>query len=243
MKEQQAKLFLEQLQLQYPQAFKRNFLLYSMLKTKGLFDELKELIPWVLAAMIFVSISMVLSSQIEILFTQIGSFRAYGLAVLSIMLFFMLLCPLIIKQIKHSSTSLYQQLRHTPIKLAAIIILQAINIAFIENYLLQSVLFFFALSFGFIKFYKENLFRPDTALKDYYYLDETRRVCFWFYKQTLKQKIQLIFTMNNAERQKSLKQNIQQLQDLHLKTLNFEDILCKSVKHVDIDDYLEEISK
>lgn len=243
MKEQQAKLFLEQLQTQYPHAFKRNFLFYSMLKTKGLFDELKELIPWLLAAMIFVSISIVLSSQITMFLPEIGDFRAHGLAVLAIMLFFMLICPLVIKQIKHSSGSLYLLHRHTPIKLAVLIILQALNVAFIEYYFLLSLLFFFAISFGFVKFYKENLFRSETELKDYYYLDETRRICFWSYKQIIKNKLLLAITGHNEKRQNYLSQKIKILQELHVNALNFEHQLCKKMKYLDLDEYLDEISK
>ena len=52
----QVSLYLNQLQQQYPQAFKRNFLFYSQIKTKGILDEAKEFIPWVLAVMIFCSI-------------------------------------------------------------------------------------------------------------------------------------------------------------------------------------------
>ena len=40
MKDKQAVQFLEQLKLLYPAAFKRNYLFYSMIKTKGLLDEL-----------------------------------------------------------------------------------------------------------------------------------------------------------------------------------------------------------
>ncbi len=49
----QAALYLQQLKQQYPAAFKHNDLFYSQLKTQGILDELKELIPWVLAAMNF----------------------------------------------------------------------------------------------------------------------------------------------------------------------------------------------
>lgn len=119
--------------------------------------------------------------------TPVGCPLAYtkGLAVLAVMLFFMLITPLVIKQMKHSSVSLYKQLCHTPIKLAVIILLQAINIAYVESSFLQSLLFFFAMSFGFVRFYKENLFRDHSDSHQYYYLQETRRVCFWSYKTSL----------------------------------------------------------
>lgn len=137
----QTAIFLNQLREQYPTAFKRNYLFYSMIKTKGILDELKELIPWVLAAMIFISLSMSLGHLIARQFPQFNAFRAQGIAVLAIMLLFMLYTPVVIKQIKHSSTSLYQQLRHTPVKLAVLIVLQAVNIAYIESTVLQIILF------------------------------------------------------------------------------------------------------
>ena len=126
---QQTVLFLKQLRAQYPSAFKRNYLFYSMIKTKGILDELKELIPWLLAAMIFISLSISLGHLIAREFAQMNGFRAQGLAVLAIMLLFMLYTPLVIKQIKHSSISMYQQLRHTPIKLAALIVFYVLGLA------------------------------------------------------------------------------------------------------------------
>ena len=63
--DKQAALFLKQLQIQYPTAFRRNFVFYGMLKTKGLMDEIKEFIPWILAIIIFVSLSLSLGHYIE----------------------------------------------------------------------------------------------------------------------------------------------------------------------------------
>ena len=153
IKTQQATQYLQQLEQQYPQAFKRNFLLYGQLKAKGLLDELKEFIPWILAMMIFVSTAFALGSLVESSFPRFDQTQAFGIAILCIMLFLMFTVPLIIKQMKHSSTHLYQQLSNTPMKLAVLIVLQTLNIAYLDSSLLQGLLFFFALSFGFIKFY------------------------------------------------------------------------------------------
>lgn len=243
IKDKQAALFLEQLKLLYPAAFKHNYIFYGMMKTKGMLDELKELIPWVLAAMIFVSISLSLGSYLEMLWPHLAGFRAKGLAVLAIMLFFMLTAPLIIKQMKHSSISLYKQLCNTPIKLAGIILLQALNIAYIESTFLQSVLFFFALSFGFVRFYKENLFREHSDNLQFHYLQETRRICFWSYKQMLKIKCQLFFCQRNSEKSELLKQKLKHLQELHAQTMRFENQLCKSFKHIDLETYLDDLMK
>lgn len=243
IKDQQAAVFLEQLQLLYPAAFKRNYIFYGMMKTKGMLDELKELVPWVLAAMIFVSISMSLGAYLAAAWPNMGEFRANGLAVLAIMLFFMLAVPLIIKQMKHSSISLYKQLRNTPIKLAGIILLQALNIAYIESSFMQSVLFFFAMSFGFVSFYKENLFREHSDSLQFHYLQETRRVCFWSYKQILKKKCRLFFSKRHSDKSLFLKQQLKQLQELHDQTMRFENQLCKSIKHINLETYLDDLMK
>ncbi len=144
---------------------------------------------------------------------------------------------------KHSSISLYKQVRHTPIKLTVLIIIQAINIAYIESSFLQALLFFFALSFGFVKFYKENLFRSDCETTGYFCLQEIRRVNYWTYKQILKTKLRLRFCKSQSAQYTTLTQQLKQMQDLHLETLHFEHKLCKSIKHIDIDAYLEEMSK
>ena len=237
----QTALFLKQMREQHPTAFKRNFLFYSMIKTKGILDELKELIPWLLAAMIFISLSMSLGHFISVQLPQFDHFRSYGIAVLAIMLLFMLYTPLVIKQIKHSSTSLYQQLRHTPIKLAGLILLQAINIAYIESIFLQIILFFLVLSFGFVRFYKENMFRADTQNEQYFYLQETRRICFWSYKQILKIKLKRLFSAKNSATRNVLQQQEQHFIDLHIQLIRYENELCKTHKHVDVETYLDSL--
>ena len=237
----QTSLFLKQMREQYPTAFKRNYLFYSMIKTKGILDELKELIPWVLAVMIFVSLSMSGGHFISLQLPQFDIFRAHGIAVLAIMLLFMLYTPLVIKQIKHSSTSLYQHLRHTPVKLAVLILLQAINIAYIESTFLEVILFFFALSFGFVRFYKENMFREDTQTEQYFYLQETRRICFWSYKQILKIKFKRLFSAKNSKTLNVLQQQEQQFIDLYIQLIRYENELCKTHKHVDVETYLDSL--
>ena len=232
-------LYLQQLQNQHPQAFNRNYLLYSQIKTKGLLKEPKELIPWLLAAMIFVSISISLTSTITQYFPQLDEFRANAIAVLSIMLFLMLIVPIIIKQIKHSSTHLYQQLRHTPIKIAVLIIVQSLNIAFIHSVLLQGVLFFLALSFGFVKFYKENMFRDHTQNIDYYNLQQIRRICLWSYKQAIKAKLKLKISKHGTPQSKILEQQFSYFLELHLALIQYENKLCKNYKFLDLDHYLD----
>lgn len=241
IRSQQAVLFLQDLQNKYPQAFKRNFLFYSQMKTKGLLDEAKEFIPWVLSIMIFCSIYFSLGHYIENHYPQFDPFQAKGIAALAIMLFFMLIVPFIIKQIKHSSVHLYKQLNNTPLKLAILIILQALNIYFFESILLQGVLFFFAMSFGFVKFYKENLFRDSTKDTEYYQLQQIRRTCFWAYKQAKKAKFKMKFHAKNSEQFKFQQQQLTQYLELHLKLLKFENEMCMTYKYVDLDAYMDSL--
>ncbi|MGE8652148.1 MULTISPECIES: hypothetical protein [unclassified Acinetobacter] len=239
----QAVLFLQQLKLQYPAAFKRNYLLYSMLKTQGILDELKELLPWIIAAMIFVSLSMSIHQAIQYYFPSMSDFRSNSIAVLSIMLFFMLAVPVVIKQIKHSSISLYKSLKNTPFKLAVVILLQLLNIAFLQSQFVQSVLFFFAISFGFVRFYKENLFKGESSSEQYYVLQETRRICYWSYKQMLKAQFKLKLCTASGTKQIQLKEEFTKFQTLHIQMLHHENQLCKKLKHKNVENYLDELMK
>ena len=241
VKNKQVALYLQGLQQQYPAAFKRNYLLYSQLKTKGILDELKELLPWVLAAMIFVSLSMSIGHAIENYFPDMSEFRAHGIAVVSIMLFFMLIVPIVLKQIKHSSISLYQSLKNTPFKLAIVIILQLLNIAFLQSTFVQSVLFFFAISFGFVRFYKENLFRDQSQSVEHYQLQQLRRVCFWAYKQTLKSRFKLRLSSTQSATYQTIKTQLEREADLYVQLLKYEHAYCKQIKHIDVDSYIDEM--
>ncbi|OTG84069.1 hypothetical protein [Acinetobacter sp. ANC 4648] len=238
---QQVSLYLQQLQTLHPQAFKKNYLFYSQIKTKGMLNDLKEAIPWVLAAMIFISASISLGLYFKSHFPQWDDFQTKGVSVLIVMLFFMLIVPIIIKQIKHSSTHLYQQLRHTPIKIAILILLQAMNIAFIQSTLLQGVLFFLTLSFGFVKFYKENMFREETQNIDYYNLQQVRRICLWSYKQAIKTKFKLKTSKKGTDQYKTIEQQFRYFLDLHLQLIQYENKLCKTYKFIDLDSYMDSL--
>ena len=142
MQTKQIDLLLQQLKLLYPAAFRRNYLFYGQIKTKGILSDLKELIPWVLAAMIFVPISLVLKDVYSSKLSTAPDFQAQAYAILTILLFLMLVVPLVIKQIRHSSHSLYQFLRHTPIKLTVVIVLEALNLVFLQSSTTMWILFF-----------------------------------------------------------------------------------------------------
>lgn len=238
---QKSEQFLKQLHELYPSAFKGNFMLYGQIKTKGVLDELKELIPWVLALTIFGSTAYGIGELIYQQFPQFEYFRAFSIAALGLTLFMMMVSPIIIKQIKHSSTSLYQQLQHTPLKLTALIILQALNIAFAESWLLMVLFFFAALSFGFVKFYKENMFRSSATILQYHELQQVRRICFWTYKQTLKINFKLLCNHKHSEKYQTLLKQKTQFVDLHVELINLENKLCMTYKHVDLEHYLDSI--
>lgn len=237
----QTALYLKQLQDRHPSAFKRNFILYGQIKTKGLLDEIKELIPFGLALSIFVPLSYVLSTFIATTFPEFKGFQASAIATLIVMLFLMMVCPIILKQIKHSSVSFYAQLKNTPIKLTALILLQAVNIVWIESWLMQGILLFFAMSFGFIKFYKENMFKEQTTTEQYYYLQEIRRVCYWSYKQSIKLNTKLWFTQKDSQQYQQRLAKRNQWVELHVELMNYENKLCITHKHLDIDKYLDDL--
>lgn len=230
--------YLQELQHKHPQALRGNFLFYSALKTKGMLDELKELLPWLLAAMIFIPIHFILTAWIN----HLGyAEQALHLATLSIMLVLMLYVPLILKQAKHSSHSFYQQQRHAPIKIAVLIILEALNTAYLESVWLQWILLFFAVSFGFIRFYKENLFLEHTTAQDYYALQQIRRASFWSYKQTILAKWRYRLMKKGTKQAKLQSIQLQYYLTLHLQLYKYEHEFCKKVKHIDLQKYLDDL--
>ena len=110
-----------------------------------------------------------------------------------------------------------------------------------ESIFLQIILFFLALSFGFVRFYKENMFRADTQNEQYFYLQETRRICFWSYKQILKIKLKRLFSAKNSATRNLLQQQEQHFIDLHIQLIRYENDLCKTHKHVDVETYLDSL--
>ena len=236
--DQKISQYLHELEAKHPEAVRGNFLFYSALKTKGMLDELKELLPWLLAAMIFIPSHFILKDFIS----RLGYVdQALHFASLSLMLLFMLYVPLILKQAKHSSHSFYQQQKHAPIKLATIIILQALNIAYLNSVFLQGVLLFFAISFGFVRFYKENLFREQSTAQDYYALQQIRRASFWSYKQTIWAKWRYRFMKKGSKKAKLQSIQLQYYLTLHLQLYKYEHEFCKKVKHTDIEKYLDSL--
>lgn len=240
MQAKHAQQHIADFQQQYPHALKWTFLSYSHLKTKGILDDYKGLIPWVLAAMIFIPICFVIQENLIKLYPNMMLFDAFAYASLSILLFFMLYIPYALKQIKHSSNSLYPMLRHEPVKIAALIVLQALNFAFVQSLFLMWVLTFLGLSFGFVRFYKENLFKDHATSDQQYQLQQIRKACYWAYKQTVLLRMQLRLIKSSSPRYAVKKSQLQQFADLHTELFKLEHDVCKSIKYIDIDSYLDD---
>lgn len=241
MQNQQVTVLLQQLQLLYPAAFRHNYLFYGQIKTKGVLDDRREFIPWILACMIFIPISFALKDVLSSVLAPLSSFEAHSYACLAILLFLMLVVPLVIKQIRHSSHSLYQHVRHTPIKLTAVILLFALNIEFLHSQWVMWVLLFFGVSFGFVRFYKENLFRQNTQGTEQYQLHQLRRICFWAYKQSRLTRLKLRLMSANNPKYQTLQRQLNQYADLYSQLLKLEHQYCKRIKHIDIESYLDEM--
>ena len=240
MQDQQAKQLVLELRQQFPQAFKWTFLFYSQIKTKGILDERKEFIPWLLALMIFLPICFSIQQLLQQQFPNMSSFDGYAYPVLAISLFFMWVNGYMIWQIKHSSHSLYQVIQHSPIKMTVVIVLQGLNFAFLQSLFALGALLFLTLSFGFVRFYKENLFRDQSNSEQYFYLQEIRRACFWSYQRSLYLKLKIQLSKNNQHKAKIWRAELKQLATLHTQLLKLEHQYCHKIKYIDIDRYLDE---
>ena len=85
------------------------------------------------------------------------------------------------------------------------------------------------------------MFRADTQNEQYFYLQETRRICFWSYKQILKIKLKRLFSAKNSATRNLLQQQEQHFIDLHIQLIHYENELCKTHKHVDVETYLDSL--
>lgn len=232
---------LQQLQVQYPAALKRNYLFYGMLKIRGLFDEPKEGLPWLLASMIFIPITISLNQLIQRIAPQFDFFQATNFAMLSLLLIMMLYTPLIILQAKHSSRSIYDYLKNTPLKLTLLVAVHATNLLYIHSQILNYALFFFMLSFGFVQIYKENMFLEKTSAEQFFYLQQIRRACFWSKKQCFKQQLSLKLNRKDSENYMQHQQQLENFQRLHEKLFKYENKLCLRYKHHDLESYMDSI--
>lgn len=243
MTPQQPLLFLQQLQQHHPAAFKRNFLLYGAIKIKGMLDKWKEILPWVLALLIFIPLSMVLADVIQQHLPQFDAAQSKSMAILALMLLLMLTTPYVIYQLKHSAAALYRMLRHTPIKLAIVILMQALNVYYWQSVLLQGILFFFALSFGFVRFYKENLFRHEATPEQQYCLQQIRRAAYWSHRQLRNTHFKMYFYPKSSARYADLAVQRMKYANLHQQIMQVEHKFAQQIKFIDLDSYLNEISQ
>ncbi len=95
------------------------------------------------------------------------------------------------------------------------IILQALNFAYFQSTILQGALFFFCISFGFVRFYKENMFRDHAKSGTKILLNSVRRAAYWSYREAAKIQYRLYFSNKNSPRFAQLTQQYQQAIQLH----------------------------
>ena len=85
------------------------------------------------------------------------------------------------------------------------------------------------------------MFRKNTQNEHYFYLQETRRICFWSYKQILKIKFKTMFKAKNSKARQLLEQQEKQFIDLYIQLIRYENELCKTHKHLDVETYLDSL--
>lgn len=241
--QKQALQYLHQVKENHPQVFKRNFLFYGFVQTKGALDELKEVFPWVIALTTFIPLIYFISLSINYTFSNLSHFQAQAIAIICIMLLFMLILPIVIYQIRNSSTRLYTSIKNLPFKLALLIIFQAINLKFFESVLLQGILFFLSLSYGFIACYKENLFRSHSTTHDQILLNQLRKACFWSHIQIVKYSIKLIPISKSSKNYQKLLNQKNYYESLHKELMQFEDKFYQFTKYIDLESYVDELMK
>lgn len=228
---------------QHPQAFKRSFLFYGFIQVEGALDTWKELIPWLIAFTIFLPTTYLIHYFIQLNFIQISSFQSYSISAILITLFLMVILPFIIYQIRHSSHQLYTSLKNAPFKVTLLIILQAINLKFFESSLLLSLLFFLSISYGFIGFYKENLFKPYTAQPDQYNLKLIRNACFWSHLKIIQLSIRIKLSKKSSQNYQQILAQKSSLIQLNTELNSLESELYKSLKYADLETYIDELMK
>ena len=107
-------------------------------------------------------------------------------------------------------------------KIAVLILLQAVNFAYVQNAILQGILFFLCISFGFVRFYKENMFRDHISLEQKYCLTQFRRAAYWSYRQAAKIQYRMYFSNKKSPRFTQLNQQYQHATQLHQQLMQAE---------------------
>ncbi|WOE31431.1 MULTISPECIES: hypothetical protein [unclassified Acinetobacter] len=240
MTQQQILERYNQLFNQYPEAFKKPRLLYGLIPVHGALDEWKEFLPWLIAGIIFIPSVYLLHVY---LLHEVGNFLSYAIGILFITLCFMLISPFIIYQIRHSSTHLYQSIKNIPLRITILIILQAINIKFLESSLLLSALFFFSISYGFIGLIKENLFKPHTSSQVLVQLRHIRQACFSSHLQVVKISLKMKFYKKSSAYYPHLQQQRNTAIQTHQTLQKFEKALYQNLKYINLETYIDELMK
>ena len=231
--DQQVLADIQQLQQKYPDAFKYPSIWYGSYKC----HHLGSIIPFLLALIIFLPCVLV----IEAMLTLHSAFAPKGLGSIIMMLLFMLYVPFLIKQAKHSSHLFYQQQCHAPIKITLCIVVQAINVMYWQSRILESLTLTFAMSYGFVRFYRENHFLAHTQSYHFYALQQIRRACWWSYRRTEQHRIALKYTQAGSEAYQQQQKSLQSCLELHLSLYQYEYQLCTQYKKPYIKTMLDEI--
>lgn len=244
LNQQQILEHYQQLLTRYPQVnTQKQCLFYGSITVKGALDEWKELLPWGIALSIFTPIAYCLHYLIQHYIPTFDNFLSYASSMMLISLFLMLIAPLIIYQIHHSSAQLYNSIKNIPFKITLIILLQAINLKFLHSSLLLSALFFCTLRYGFILFLKENLFKAHIANSQIKYLRHARQLCFLSYLRILSLSLKMKFKTKSSARYQQLSVEKNQWMSINADFKKFEDKLYQNLKYIDLESYIDELTK
>ena len=91
-------------------------------------------------------------------------------------------------------------------------------------------------------FIEKILFKENSKNTEHYQLQQLRKICFWAYKQTCLIRLKLRFYSSHDPRYAELKQQLNHYAGLYTRLLKYEHQYCKTIKHLDVDSYLDENS-
>lgn len=83
------------------------------------------------------------------------------------------------------------------------------------------------------------MFRDHISLQQKYCLTQFRRAAYWSYLQAAKIQYRMYFYNKKSPRFTQLNQQYQHAIQLHQQLMQAEYILCKSIKYIDLDSYIQ----
>ena len=229
-----------QLQSRYPEAFRHNYLLFGVIKTKGILDEKKEFTPWLIVCISILPFLILMFYTLKTTFS-FNVFHSLAISCGALTLILMCIAPLVIYQIRHSSVSLYQNLRRTPLKITILFVLQTVNYLYWQSMTVTVVLTYFLILFGFIRFYKENLFRTHTTSEQQNHLQLIRQICWWSYYRSLILRTKIFLISKNNSKYHRYLRKLKEMKNLHLNMMTLEHQMCKKYKHLTASSYIDSL--